>query len=649
MQTHQCTRLFRSALFGSSLALSTSAVNAIDLVEEFDGAFLDTAVWEATGNKTASLTGGHLEIANDGGNWNRYSIRSKQRFFVPEVGQTSIFEWVLAPASITTDAGQSIRVQIGIVSDNDTDPNPEHYWTAAGGLWLDLDNIQSTDTTTASGNTVYADDTKAGGSNGNYLNGITIPWNWQTENTTLRLELTSDSYKWFNGATLLSEQTLADAGIDAEFGNGFSVIALGMNFNTGRGTTAYESITVTNGQGPSALLQSFGSSPSKVFSGQNYTLSWQMDAEASGSIDQGIGNVVNGAGSLDFIAPDVDFLTPITYTFTATKAGQDPVTRQVTVNVTPAPELCLVNLSDDFSSNFIDTETWIERGPIANTVNAGVVTWNTAGGGDWAHGELDTQKVFPIPSAGATTTITWNLGKATVSANSVNDAQRGNRPVLGIVSAFETETYTLQHYQNTSGGLWMDMANMSNANTSGVGGQFHYANDTKPKDQNAPVLGGFSITDWNWQTEDREFSLVLSDTGYTWMDGTTELATGTYADAGLDVTPGGEFSKGFRVIYVSAKYQDGSGSLSLNSINIENGGFVPSGPPEITSIVDLGNGTISLTWNSKTSVAYAIQSSQTLEEGSWQAVTEGITADGATKTLSVNTGGDKLFYRVVEQ
>ena len=89
--------------------------------------------------------------------------------------------------------------------------------------------------------------------------------------------------------------------------------------------------------------------------------------------------------------------------------------------------------------------------------------------------------------------------------------------------------------------------------------------------------------------------------------------------------------------------------MSLNSINIENGGFVPSGPPEITSIVDLGNGTISLTWNSKTSVAYAIQSSQTLEEGSWQAVTEGITADGATKTLSVNTGGDKLFYRVVEQ
>lgn len=652
MHSQKYIGILGSALLGTALALTTTSVNAIDFIEEFDGAMLDTAVWQATGSKTASLAGGHLQIANDGGNWNRYSIRSEQRFFVPEVGETSIFEWELAPASITTDMGQSIRIQVGIVSDNDTDPNPEHYWTTAGGLWLDLDNIQSSDATTVSGNTLHANDTKTAGSNGTFLDGVTVPWNWQTENTTLRLELTNDTYKWFNGDTQLSEHSLADAGIDAEFSNGFRIVALGMNYNSGRGTTAFERIAVTNGQGPSALLESLSSSPPVVFSGQNYTLAWQIDADASGSMDQEIGNIdtetVNGAGALDFIAPDVDVLTPITYNFTATKAGQNSVTRPITVNVKPAPELSLENLSDNFSSNFIDPETWIESGPIGNSIDTGIVTWDTAGGGDWAHGELDTQKVFPIPPAGSTTTITWNLGKATVSANSVNDEQRGNRLVMGIVSPFETETYTLQHYQNTSGGLWMDIANMSNANTTGVSGEFHYANDTKPKNENAPVLGGFAITDWNWQADDREFSLVLSDTGYTWMDGATELAFGTYANAGIDLTPGGEFSKGFRVIYASVKYQDGSGTMSLNSINVDNGGVAPGGPPEISSIVDNGDGTFSLTWSSKPSFEYAIQTSDTLEGNSWEELTRGIIADGPTKTLAVSKNGGKLFYRVVE-
>ncbi|MDB4546474.1 hypothetical protein N9Z88_05575, partial [Akkermansiaceae bacterium] len=582
MDTLFLPRLLCTTLLGSALALSTATLNAIDLVEEFDGVALDTAVWESGGAKTASLTAGHLEINADGGDWANYNIRSEQRFFVPPAGETSIFEWVLAPGSITTDAGQSIRYQIGIVSNNETNTNPEHFPNSTGGLWIDLDNIQNSDTANVVGSTVTADDQKTANDNG-VTTGISVPWNWQTENKTLRLELTSDTFKWMDGTTVLTEETLANVGIDNEFGNGFRVIALGMNFDTGRGTTAYESISVTNGSVPVGLLQSFSSTRPSVFSGQKIELNWLMDADASASIDQEIGNVdgqtAAGTGSISFISPpDITEPTTVTYTITVTKAGEEDSTRQVSVDIVPTPELSLDDISDDFSTNTIDPATWIVAGPIANTVANSVVTWDTAGGGNWSHGELDSQKVFPIPPPGEASTITWNLGPAVVSANSVNNELRGNRPVMGIISAFESETYTLQHYQNTTGGLWMDIANMSNADKTSASGEFHQADDTKIKNQNASTLAGFTISDWNWETEDREFSLVLSNTGYTWMDGTTELATGTYTDAGLDTGPGGEFSKGFRIMFAAVKYEDGSGTMSLNSVNFDNNGIAPPSP-----------------------------------------------------------------------
>ena len=555
-----------------ALAFSLSAASAIDILEDFDGAELDAAVWEVDRNKTGSLIGGHLEIEDDGPNWGRYAIKSEQRLFVPEAGETTVFEWTLAPSSITTDAGQSIRFQIGIVSNNETSPNPEHWPNTSGGLWIDLDNIQNTDTANTSGTVVYANDTKQANSTGTQ-SAVFVPWNWQTENKTLRLELTNESYKWLDGGTVLWEDTLANAGINNEFGN----------------------------------------------------------------------------GSFSTIAPEITEPTSIEYMITVTKEGEEDATRIVSVNVIASPELSLDGISDDFSSNSIDAETWAVTGAIPNTIDTGVVTWNTAGGQNWAHGELDTQKAFPIPPAGATSTITWNIGPATVSANSVNDELRGNRLVMGVVSALEHETFTLQHFQNTAGGLWMDIANMSNADTTSVSGEFHQADDTKPKDQNAPSLAGFTITDWNWETEDREFSIILTNTGYTWLDGTTELATATYAESGIDTGPGGEFSKGFRIMFAAVKYEDGSGTMKLNSINFENGGVAPPAPlPEISSIVDNGDGTVTLTWNSIPDTEYAIETNPTLQNADWEEFIDGVVAEGTTKSFTLNTDGEKLFYRVKE-
>jgi len=650
MHTQTCNTLLRGLLLGSSLSAFPSVLSALDLVETFDGAALDAAVWETEGDKTASLTGGLLQINADGGNWARYSIKSEQRFFVPPVGQTSVFEWVLGPAAITNDTGQSFRYQIGIVSNNEPIANPEHYPNSTGGLWIDLDDIQAADTANVFGSTVTADDTKAPGSNG-VQSGIAVAWNWQTENKALRLELTNDSFTWLDGTTILATDTLANVGIDSEFGNGFRVVAIGMNYDSGRGTTSFEEISVTNGEGPSTLLQSFSAAPQPVFAGQNYTLSWQVDPAASVSLDQGIGNVdamtTSGTGSIQLLGADADIGNAIDYVLTVTKAGEPTATRQLTVNIVAPSELSFDDVSDDFATNSIDPAVWLEKGPIGNTITGGVITWDTQGAGNWAHGELDTVKVFPVPGPGQMTTVTWNLGKASVTADSANDAARANRPVLGLVSAFETNTYTLQHYQNTTGGIWMDIANMSSIDTSFVGGSFHAADDTKIADQNAPDIGGFSITDWDWTTDDREFSIVLTDTGFSWFDGTTELINANYADSGIDVGPGGEFSKGFRVMYASVKYEDGSGTMSLNSINVDNGASPASAdPPVISDIVDNGDGTVTLTWSSVINSEYAIDTSTSLEDTDWSEFTNGITADDVTETFTINMSGPKLFFRV---
>jgi hypothetical protein len=636
----------------SALALlSIGSIQAIDLIEEFDGAEIDPAVWEVDRNKLGSLTGGHLEIEDDGGDWARYAIKSEQRFFVPPAGQTSVFEWELAPGSITTDAGQSIRIQIGIVSSNEPNPNPEHWPNTTGGIWIDIDNIQSFDTANVSGNIHYADDTKAAESNGNILNGISLPWNWETENKILRLELTNDDFKWFDGATLLGESTLADSGIDNEFGNGFRVIAIGMNFASGRGTTAFERIAVTNGQGPSELLQSFASSLPTAFAGQKYDLTWTMDPNASATIDQGIGNVdaltTDGMGSTELIAPDITEPSSTVYTITVSKAGEPDETRQVTVNVVPASELCLDNFSDDFSSGFIDELNWSKRGNDTSTVSDDTVTWDNTNIGNWAHGEIGTNKVFPIPPAGSPTTITWNLGKATETMADGDEPIRALRPVMGVVSAFANNSWTLQHWQNIEGGLWLDINVMSSADTTSVGGGIHYADDTKVVNTNAAVASNVTVPGWNWQTEDQEFSLVMTDTSYTWFAGDTELGGGLYADAGIDTEAGGEFSKGFRVMFAAVNYNGGRGTISLNSIDVQNGSVAgPAGPPVITNVIDNNDGTMTLSWNSIGDAEYAIHTSATLNND-WVESIDGIMGTGASTSFSVNTSGDKLFYRVV--
>ncbi len=106
--------------------------------------------------------------------------------------------------------------------------------------------------------------------------------------------------------------------------------------------------------------------------------------------------------------------------------------------------------SGHFDDAQLNTAEWEHRGDKTYTMSDSRINW-AANGSNWSHGEVDTVKVFPVPPAGRLTTIRWTLGKADVTV----PGPGGNslRPVLGICSAFETNTWTRQHWQNTLGFL----------------------------------------------------------------------------------------------------------------------------------------------------------------------------------------------------
>ncbi|MGJ8695804.1 MAG: hypothetical protein ACSHYF_05760 [Verrucomicrobiaceae bacterium] len=625
--------------------LTISSVYAIDIVDEFDGSELDTAVWESAGPKTASVTGGRLLMNDDGGDWGRYDIKSQQRFFLPEPGQTTTVEWVIGTSTVTNDIGQSIRYQIGLDSNNEPDDNPEHYWNSTGGIWIDLDVINPADTANVSGSARYADDTKNAGGEAFNLGGVDIAWNWLTESRTLRLEFTDTQYTWYDGTTELYTHTWADAGIDAEFQNGFRIIAMGMNFNNGSGTMSFEKISVTNGQGPSGLITGFSAAKNPVRAGEKFDLEWIVDSGATAvSIDQEIGDVTAqttaGTGSVTVTAPEVEATTQVIYTITVSKTGEADNVRQLVVNVQPAPPLSEANFFDDFDTDFLNEENWRHIGNKTYSIADSLVTWGNDGG-DWGHGEVVTKNVFPIPPAGSPTTITWNLGPADIEVE--NDADTALRPMMGIASAFEQQTYSLQAWQNTTGGIWLDVATMGASRLDGVSAIAYHANDSKAADTNPIDAVNVDISDWDWKNDNQEFSLVLTNLGYTWYAGENQLHSATYAEAGLD----DEFSKGFYVLFSAINWSIGRGPVSLDSLNISNGGSPSSGPVTISEIILDASNMVSLTWNSEPGATYRIESSSDLEF--WLEEIDGVDSDATTKTFTFASSGAARFYRVIKE
>jgi hypothetical protein len=620
-------------------------VAAADFLENFDGSTLNLEVWERIGEKSITVAGSRLTWADDGGNWADGEISPWRSFYLPSAGQTTTILWQLGPASITVDRGAaepSMRYQIGIYSANNTATRREHWANTTGGVWCDITGIRSGTPGGVDGELFHANDSKLSDSQGTGLAGVVISdWNWQTESREFRLELTDIGYTWFDGTTQLGTQTWADAGIDTEFGNGYRVMALGMNYDSGRGTSSIERVEVRNPGEPPKLIAAFGPSKGMVTAGQQSSLIWQIDPEASASIDQGIGNVDNrttdGSGSIFIIPPDVTEPSSIIYTLTVTKGAEEEV-REASLSVLPRPELVYDDFVDDFVGTALDPDLWETRGGKTFVVADGRVTWNDDGG-NWDHNEVDSKIAFPLPPRGRSTIVRWVLGPGEITT----DVGNSIRYQFGLFSYHETAGWSRQTWQNSSGGIWLDIGTINNSNPGGVSGGVLWADDQKPVNSQYDWLAGFTVSDWNWQTDTHEFSVVLTDLGFTWYSGEDQLYQGTWEEVNID----NEFANGFKIMAAGMNYDTGRGFTSLERIQVINGAVREQF--SITSIEPVAGGW-SFFWES-TAGEPATYTVQRLPEvgGAWSTLAENLPAQGTTTSYTdTDAPSTQAFYRVIK-
>lgn len=591
---------------------------AIDIVDEFDSPNLDTTVWESSGPKSYVIADGVLTWQADAGNWGTGELGTVDTFFLPPVGETTTIEWTLGPGQITNDTGRSIRYQVGIHSANQGGNRREHWHNSTGGLWYDIDNIANANPSTVAGNLRGANDTKEPSSNANDLGFQQINWNWQTENKVIRLDLTDTGFTWFEDGVQMLTSVWTSLELDAEFANGYRVLAIGMNFDQGRGTTSLDRVSITNAGEPPAAIKSFSSSVAEATAGDEFTLNWEVDSTAGIFIDQGVGNVdantTDGQGQVQVTAPAVEEITIVTYLLTTTVNGER-ATRSVQVKVHPPLRYFTDDFFDDFDGNEINPADWESRGGRSFTVGNGNITWN-GDGGDWGHGEIDSVHVFPLPPAGETTQIIWTFGTAeTISAQADGNT---HRPMMGIVNAREDNNWSRQHWQNDSGGIWLDLHTMGDGRKNGAAGVVVTANDTKAENTNGATLTNVDIPEWNWETDSHSFRLELTDTEFSWYDGETLLASSTYEAVGLDT----EFDTGFRIMMLAGNSFDGRGIMNFDSLEVINGA---SGLPllPITEVNYVGDSdSIELAWESKPGMHYVILSSPDLaaDLSTWESV-----------------------------
>ena len=225
---------------------------------------------------------------------------------------------------------------------------------------------------------------------------------------------------------------------------------------------------------------------------------------------------------------------------------------------------------DDFNSGTAPNPAiWEEKGFLgflgSTTVSGGYLVFDGSVE-NWGIEEVATITNYYLPGPGVTTTVTWVMGPATIgTTNAAGDSSI--RLQLAIVSSSQVGQ-SFQHFGNTEGGIWLDINNVGLTNTSGVGTQLRYANDTKLPNEDATFLADYDVTGWAWQSTDRTFSVELTDVGYTWFDGGTPIATSTWAVAGIEA--GAEFINGFRIDALYQNNDTGRGGGSVNRVEIEN-------------------------------------------------------------------------------
>jgi len=399
-------------------------------------------------------------------------------------------------------------------------------------------------------------------------------------------------------------------------------------------------------------IRDFSSNFDKVVTGDQVILSWDVTKDATISIDQGIGDVT-GISDFGVGSTAVTITEPTTFTLTATREGDAPLTSMITVN----------NISGVASG-----WNWIED---FNSYNDGTLL--TQGG--WIDGEGD----YLVTTVGDTKAL-------------IQDGQSdlAGRP-LDIHTVADETSRTL-FFRFCASSLDPDLPLSVKVGLSEKA--FRFAGDWNQNIGTYVIFSREALGNLSLQAVDGvggaavDSGLVLDpDTAYNvWIDVTNNplgqtdrftvhvapdggSRTTVFSDFASDRAPGNDGILGFPRAPIDSLFLVSSGTADqgsqavafddfyispentlLSTIPVPSGfGKVPLGPPSLTDIsYNPDTSKVTLTWDSRPDEVYAIFYSETLTPPVWIEANDGVPSGGVETVweLEATYPEDKLFFKV---
>ena len=399
-------------------------------------------------------------------------------------------------------------------------------------------------------------------------------------------------------------------------------------------------------------IREFSSEYDKVVTGDQVVLSWDVTKDATISIDQGIGDVT-GISEFGVGSTLVTINGPTTFTLTASRDGDAPLTSMITVNT-------ISGIASGW--NWIEDFSLYNEGPLL-----------TQGG--WTDGEGD----FVVTTVGDTKALIQDggtdLAGRSLGTHTVADETSRTLFFRFCASSLDPELPLSVKVGLTEKAFRFAVDWNQNIGTYVIFSREALGNLTL---QAIDGVGGTAV----------DSGLVLDpDTAYNvWIDVTNNpigdtdrfsvhvapdggSRTTVFDNFASDRAPGNDGILGSprapidSLFLVSSTAADqGSQAVAfddfyispedtlLSSIPVPSGfGKAPLGPPSLTDVsYNPETEKVTLTWNSRPDETYAIFYSETLTPPVWLEANDGVDSDGIVTVweLAATYPEDKLFFKV---
>lgn len=392
----------------------------------------------------------------------------------------------------------------------------------------------------------------------------------------------------------------------------------------------------------------------KVISGDQIKLSWDATKDATLSIDQGVGDVTAistfGVGSTT-----VTITQPTTFTLTASRGVETPLTKSVTVSP-------ISNVASGW--NWIEDFNDLPVGPLAAQggwlAPNGVFEVQTIGDTQAIHQTADTDLAGRFLGThtiaeGSSRTLFFRFCASSLDPNlpialKVGLSEKGIRFAtdwnenIGTYVIFSREAAGPLQLQAINGidglpidsgltldpdasyDVWIDITN----NALGTTDKFSvYV---------APSGGTRSLVFDNFDSDRKPGEVFLLGVPRARIDHVFAVST----------TLAGQASQ---TVALDDFYVSPAGTF-LSSTPVPSGfGKGPLGPPQIVSYTFDGTSSLTLEWNSRPGFIYGLWASPDLSDGSWVELVDEITSGGISTsgTFNISGNGEKQFFQIRQQ